>query len=132
MFSTMSTSHTTIISVYLAISVLAAPAPANFDVDVGIEAIPTSTLPVPTLPVPVPVPAPEPQPTAPYASTNANQLLWTESDPAVAGQPIRGSLGASILGPQNVAAQLQNADLVAPPSTGAGTVDVLLILLPVR
>lgn len=65
--------------------------------------------------------APETSQTAPYASDNANRVLWTEYDPA-APQPIRDVLGASILGPQNVEIDLQNPDLLAPPSTDAGTV----------
>ncbi|KAI0346194.1 oxalate decarboxylase [Trametopsis cervina] len=67
------------------------------------------------------VAAPEASPTAPYASENSNQILWTENQNTVP-QPIRGVLGATILGPQNVAADLQNADLLAPPSTDSGTV----------
>ena len=67
------------------------------------------------------VSASESSPTAPYASENANRVLWTEYDPA-APQPIRDTLGASILGPQNVVVDLQNPDLLAPPSTDAGTV----------
>ena len=59
--------------------------------------------------------------TAPYASESTNQVLWSESED-IAPQPIRGTLGATILGPQNLAADLQNPDLLAPPSTDAGTV----------
>lgn len=36
--------------------------------------------------------------------------------------PIRGNLGATILGPHNVALQEQNPDAVAPPYTDAGTI----------
>lgn len=67
------------------------------------------------------VAAPASTPTAPYASENSNQILWTENED-LTPQPIRGSLGATILGPQNVQADLQNADLFAPPSTDSGTV----------
>lgn len=67
--------------------------------------------------------APQSSPTAPYASDNSNQVLWSESQPEdVSPQPIRGSLGATLLGPQNLATDLQNPDLLAPPSTDAGTV----------
>ncbi|KAI0806353.1 RmlC-like cupin domain-containing protein [Irpex lacteus] len=52
--------------------------------------------------------------TAPYASENSNQQLWSP-DQNVAPVPIRGTLGATILGPQNLATDLQNADLLAPP-----------------
>lgn len=67
------------------------------------------------------VSAPEASQTAPYASENANRVLWTEYDPS-APQPIRDALGAPILGPQNVEIDLQNPDLLAPPSTDSGTV----------
>lgn len=59
--------------------------------------------------------------TAPYASENSNKQLWSP-DQNVSPVPIRGTLGATILGPQNLATDLQNADLLAPPSTDSGTV----------
>ncbi|KAI0091324.1 oxalate decarboxylase [Irpex rosettiformis] len=65
--------------------------------------------------------APQSSSTAPYASENSNQILWSENQ-NVAPQPIRGNLGATLLGPQNLATDLQNADLLAPPSTDSGTV----------
>src|SRR3981081_1167883 len=36
-------------------------------------------------------------------------------------EPIRGRTGASILGPRNWALERENPDLLAPPSTDAGT-----------
>ncbi|KAF7790294.1 hypothetical protein EIP86_001248 [Pleurotus ostreatoroseus] len=60
-------------------------------------------------------------PTLAYASDEANGMTWqigTDEDV----QPIRGSLGASILGPQNTALDQQNPDLLAPPTTDHGTV----------
>ncbi|KAI0766083.1 oxalate decarboxylase [Irpex lacteus] len=60
--------------------------------------------------------------TAPYASENSNKQLWSPDQNNVAPVPIRGTLGATILGPQNLATDLQNADLLAPPSTDSGTV----------
>lgn len=39
-------------------------------------------------------------------------------------QPIRGQLGGTILGPQNMDLQQQNPDLLAPPTTDHGTVYV--------
>ena len=39
-------------------------------------------------------------------------------------QPIRGDLGAEIIGPQNIPIQQQNPDVVAPPSTDSGDVCV--------
>ncbi|GJE86568.1 oxalate decarboxylase family bicupin [Phanerochaete sordida] len=59
--------------------------------------------------------------TVPYASDNANGVMW---NPGWDGQPeaIRGSLGSSVIGPQNNPMDLQNPDLLAPPTTDAGTV----------
>ena len=37
-------------------------------------------------------------------------------------QPIRGDDGASIMGPRNAPVERENPDLLAPPSTDAGTV----------
>ncbi|KAL4248726.1 RmlC-like cupin domain superfamily protein [Abortiporus biennis] len=58
--------------------------------------------------------APKPSSTVPVISTNANNV--------VAPEPIRGQLGASILGPDNQPINDQNPDLLAPPTTDAGTV----------
>ncbi|KAI0347967.1 Bicupin oxalate decarboxylase oxidase [Trametopsis cervina] len=60
--------------------------------------------------------------TAPYAGKDSNAVLWSEYEQKNAPQPIRGTLGATILGPNNLASNLQNADLLAPPSTDSGTV----------
>ncbi len=49
--------------------------------------------------------------------------MWNpDSDSGLEPQPIRGSLGATILGPQNVAIDIQNPDILAPPTTDSGTV----------
>ncbi|KAK1223018.1 hypothetical protein PQX77_014094 [Marasmius sp. AFHP31] len=64
----------------------------------------------------------EPTATVPFASTDPNLPLWgPESDPSIP-KPMRGKLGASILGPDNKPLDLQNADLLAPPTTDHGTV----------
>ncbi|KAI0090189.1 oxalate decarboxylase [Irpex rosettiformis] len=55
------------------------------------------------------------------ASDDPNGILWTEND-NITPEPMRGSLGSNILGPQNKPMDLQNADLLAPPSTDSGTV----------
>ncbi|KAK0457207.1 oxalate decarboxylase [Desarmillaria tabescens] len=64
-------------------------------------------------------------PTVPYINTDPNESLWTEdSDPSVV-QPERGTLGAPFLRPEpaeNIAIDLQNPDLLAPPSTDSGAV----------
>ena len=40
-------------------------------------------------------------------------------------QPIRGDLGANIIGPQNIPIQQQNPDVIASPSTDHGDVCVI-------
>lgn len=72
--------------------------------------------------------ATEPSETAPLASNNPNGITWSvtaDADP----QPIRGSLGATILGPQNVELDKQNPDLLAPPTTDAGDMYVTVLCL---
>ena len=65
--------------------------------------------------------APAASPTVPYASDDPNNPLWSpESN--ITPEPIRGQLGATILGPQNVPLELENPDLLAPPSTDNGHV----------
>ncbi|KAI0753051.1 oxalate decarboxylase [Daedaleopsis nitida] len=62
-----------------------------------------------------------PSPTVPYASDVPNYWLWNETtttDP----EPERGTLGATILGPQNIPLDKQNPDILAPPTTDSGTV----------
>ncbi|KAJ3486839.1 hypothetical protein NLI96_g3943 [Meripilus lineatus] len=63
----------------------------------------------------------EPSATVPYASDDPNGVMW---DPSTNGTPqaIRGSLGATVLGPQDVAIVKENPDLLAPPTTDSGTV----------
>ena len=56
-----------------------------------------------------------------YTDSNPNKELWHVGSKIVP-QPQRGTLGASILGPQNVPLELQNADLFAPPTTDHGSV----------
>ena len=38
------------------------------------------------------------------------------------GEPIRGTWGASILGPRNIPVERENPDLLASPETDSGTV----------
>ena len=59
-------------------------------------------------------------PNGPYTDSNPNKELW-HADSKIIPQPERGILGASILGPQNVPLELQNADTVAPPTTDHGS-----------
>ncbi|KAH9838606.1 oxalate decarboxylase [Rhodofomes roseus] len=62
-----------------------------------------------------------PSPTVPYASDDPNTELWSPNS-NIDPQPIRGSLGSTILGPQNIPLQLQNPSLLAPPTTDHGDV----------
>ncbi|KAL0569624.1 hypothetical protein V5O48_012333 [Marasmius crinis-equi] len=68
--------------------------------------------------------APGSSATVPFADTDPNLPLWgpdtNPNDPVVA--PIRGQLGAPILGPDNKPVDLQNPDLLAPPTTDHGSV----------
>ncbi|TFK84078.1 oxalate decarboxylase [Polyporus arcularius HHB13444] len=60
-----------------------------------------------------------PQETVPLASDDPNGILWLpDSDIIPTGQ--RGQLGGTVIGPQNVPIDLQNADLLAPPTTDHG------------
>ncbi|PSR74315.1 hypothetical protein PHLCEN_2v9932 [Hermanssonia centrifuga] len=54
------------------------------------------------------------QSTVPYASDDPNPILWGPDTSSIP-QAIRGSLGATILGPQDVSLDKQNPDLLAPP-----------------
>lgn len=72
-----------------------------------------------------------PSPTVPYATDDPNRELWnplSNVDP----QPVRGTLGADIIAQQNVPLQLQNSDLLAPPTTDHGSVCVPLNSLGLR
>ena len=63
-------------------------------------------------------------PTVVFATDNPNRLAWNPNNETAVVEPIRGALGATILGPQNEAIQLQNPDLLAPPTTDHGSVYV--------
>lgn len=61
------------------------------------------------------VSAPPPASTLPTISLNPNGLI---NQP----QPIRGKLGAPLLGPTDPEIVMQNLDFVAPPTTDHGSV----------
>lgn len=77
-------------------------------------AIVTNAAPATTTNVPL-------QPVVPYTNSNPNEVLWDLSSP-IRPEPERDDLGASILGPQNIPIELQNADSLAPPTTDNGNV----------
>lgn len=58
--------------------------------------------------------------TVPFISTDLNEVLWNSSDAQPDPQAIRGSLGATILGPTDDFITVENADLLAPPTTDNG------------
>ncbi|KAJ7056856.1 oxalate decarboxylase [Mycena amicta] len=66
--------------------------------------------------------APASTATVPFASTDPNEVLWGLDPSSGKPAPIRGSLGAPILGPENVALEQENPDLFAPPTTDSGSV----------
>lgn len=55
----------------------------------------------------------------PYTSNDPHGADWA-SDSNIEPEPERGTLGASIIGPQNVPLELQNDDLLTPPTTDNG------------
>ena len=65
--------------------------------------------------------------TVPYVSLEPNGPLWDSTFHGIP-QPIRGSLGATLLGPTDDAIVKGNPDLVAPPSTDHGSVYVYITL----
>ncbi|KAK7030392.1 hypothetical protein VNI00_014136 [Paramarasmius palmivorus] len=60
--------------------------------------------------------------TVSFASTELNPPLWGPDSPASVPQPERGSLGAPIIGPSNSPLELENPDVLAPPTTDNGQV----------
>ncbi|KAI0076203.1 oxalate decarboxylase [Panus rudis PR-1116 ss-1] len=77
-----------------------------------------SCAPPPTTTTPVVAPSP----TVAYASNDLNEPLW-DFNSRIVPQAMRGTLGANILGPQNVPITLENPSLLAPPTTDHGTVE---------
>lgn len=69
--------------------------------------------------------AASPSSTLAYTSSNPNYPLWepNQNPPLSSIEPIRGSsLGATMMGPHNYPVEIQNPDLLAPPSTDSGSV----------
>ena len=65
-----------------------------------------------------------PSATVAPASDDPNYQAYPP-DTSGPAQPVRGSLGADIIGQQNVPIQQQNPDILAPPSTDNGNVCVI-------
>lgn len=64
--------------------------------------------------------APPASETVPFAPEDPNPVLWSPNSQGTP-QPQRGTLGSTILGPQDVSLDQQNPDLLAPPTTDSGT-----------
>lgn len=62
-----------------------------------------------------------PSPTVPYASDEANVETYPQNANMSDPEPIRGTLGASVLSTPNTPLELQNPSLFAPPTTDHGT-----------
>lgn len=78
-----------------------------------------------TLCLALPAPSADASPaTNAYTSSDPNLPLWNANSGSKP-EPIRGSLGASVIGPQNIEVDLENPDLLAPPGTDNGEVCVL-------
>ncbi|KZT58050.1 oxalate oxidase [Calocera cornea HHB12733] len=68
--------------------------------------------------------APATTPTAPYASDDPNDSFYDQFNaPGAVPAPQRGSTGGNILGPDNKPLDMQNPDVLAPPSTDEGDLD---------
>jgi hypothetical protein len=67
------------------------------------------------------VSAPAPTNTVPFASDDPNFPAWTPDNSSVQPEAIRGSLGATVIGPQNIELDRQNPDLLAPPTSDHGS-----------
>ncbi|KAF9525390.1 oxalate decarboxylase [Crepidotus variabilis] len=65
--------------------------------------------------------------TVPYISLNPNYPLWGTADTTTESTPEaeRGTLGATVIGPTDASTVWQNPDLLAPPTTDGGSVQVL-------
>ena len=72
--------------------------------------------------------APPTYETDPPASDDPNYVAWT---PGYTGtpEPMRGSLGSDVIGPQNIPLDLQNPDLLAPPTTDHGSVYAFFLFI---
>ncbi|KAG8739827.1 hypothetical protein FRC10_005088 [Ceratobasidium sp. 414] len=96
--------------------VLGAPAASPSSKGSSTSSLSASSAPSPTTDSPLPTP------TVPYASDDLNESFLDKfqiENP----EPIRGTTGTNILGPQNVPLDRQNPDILAPPSTDSGSVE---------
>ena len=104
-------------ALFLTLSVSAAPASKPSALIVG--TLTTSVLGSPSL-----VSAASPSPTVPLATDSPNAPAF-HAGADIQPEPIRGKLGSTIIGPQNVEIDRQNPDFLAPPTTDNGEVCVV-------
>ncbi len=86
---------------------LAVPA-ASASASAGAKASPSATLAIPP-----------PDATTPIASDDPNNIVFAPESNIIP-EPIRGQLGVVEIGAQNIPVELQNPDLLAPPTTDHG------------
>ncbi|GJJ09996.1 hypothetical protein Clacol_004222 [Clathrus columnatus] len=65
----------------------------------------------------------ESTPTAGYASDDPNYSFYDQFQDEAVPEAIRGTLGATVIGPQNIPIDRESPDFLAPPTTDAGSID---------
>jgi hypothetical protein len=116
-----------VVALALSAGVLGAPAPAaNANSSTTTSRVSTAVASSTRLASASSVPSPTtdsslPTPTVPYASDDLNESYLDKFQKEIP-EPIRGSRGAALLGPQNIELDRQNPDLLAGPSTDSGSV----------
>ncbi|KAF8638235.1 hypothetical protein AX16_010533 [Volvariella volvacea WC 439] len=118
---------TCFIALFLAGIVSGAPAPQADDVSASLDntEVTSSSSLINTIGADVATAAAtgsDPLATVPPIELSPNNPAWLPGQEGVDPQPVRGSLGAPLLGPNNVPLALQNPDLLAPPTTDHGAV----------
>ncbi|EIM89788.1 oxalate decarboxylase [Stereum hirsutum FP-91666 SS1] len=109
-------SHQLFCVVSLAIGAYTAPAATSSDASLSISVESSSTETASASAA-----AESPSTTVSLAPTAPNGPLYTPGAD-IQPEPIRGTLGGTILGPQNIAIDQQNPDMLAPPTTDHGDV----------
>ncbi|CAE6380933.1 unnamed protein product [Rhizoctonia solani] len=105
----------------LALATYASAAPAGTASTSVAVAKPTSSS-AATLPSSTAATAAVPSLTVAYASDDPNGSYWSQYQSGTP-EPIIGSAGANILGPQNVPLERESPDFMAPPTTDSGSVE---------
>ncbi|CEL60006.1 hypothetical protein RSOLAG1IB_09278 [Rhizoctonia solani AG-1 IB] len=104
----------------LALINYASAAPAG-TTSASVSIAPSKPTSVSSLPSSAVATAAVPSPTVAYASDDPNDSFWNQYQSGTP-EPIVGSAGANILGPQNIPLERESPDFMAPPTTDAGSV----------